>query len=123
MATRTGIGGIVGQKRKVFLVALRGGFRRRQSHGALGEKPDVEAIVGTSRGRVETVSARPIVGADGWRAMFDLVPTDDSLDPVNLRLYLALDGRCAHRDVAVSVRSRGRPTQQVLDHDILRLSL
>jgi glucans biosynthesis protein len=23
--------------------------------------------------------------------MFDLVPTDDSIEPVNLRLYLALD--------------------------------
>ncbi len=30
--------------------------------------------------------------------MFDLVPTDGGLDPVNLRLYLALDGVSAHRD-------------------------
>jgi len=25
--------------------------------------------------------------------MFDLVPTDDSPEPINLRLYLALDGQ------------------------------
>ena len=46
-----------------------------------------------ARGRVETVSARPVVGSNAWRAMFDLVPDDDSTEPVNLRLYLALDGQ------------------------------
>ncbi len=92
VATRTGIGGVVGQKRKYFswrfVIDFEGG-----NLTALGEQPKVEAVVTTSRGRVETVSARPIVGATGWRAMFDLVPTDDNLDPINLRLYLALDGQ------------------------------
>ena len=91
-ATRTGIGGVVGRKRHYFswrfVVDFDGG-----DLGALGEKPDVEAIVTASRGRVETVSARPIVGAKGWRAMFDYVPPDDSIEPVNLRLYLALNGQ------------------------------
>jgi glucans biosynthesis protein len=29
---------------------------------------------------------------NGWRAMFDLKPTDESTEPINLRLFLALNG-------------------------------
>jgi len=91
-ATRTGIGGVVGRKRHYFswrfVVDFVGG-----NLTALGENPPVEAIVTASRGRIETVSARPIVGTDAWRAMFDLVPPDDSVEPVNLRLFLSLDGQ------------------------------
>jgi glucans biosynthesis protein len=46
-----------------------------------------------SRGRVEITSARPLRSINGWRAMFDLVPGDDSVDPINLRLYLSVDGQ------------------------------
>jgi glucans biosynthesis protein len=91
LATRTGIGGVVGRKRHYFswrfAVDFVGGDLT-----SLGEKPDVKAVVTASRGRIETVSARPVVGSNAWRAMFDLVP-DDSTEPVNLRLYLALDGQ------------------------------
>jgi glucans biosynthesis protein len=92
IATRTGIGGVVGRKRHYFswrfAVDFAGGDLT-----SLGEKPNVTAVVTASRGRVETVSARPVVGMSAWRAMFDLVPDDDSTEPVNLRLYLALDGQ------------------------------
>jgi glucans biosynthesis protein len=92
LATRSGIGGVVGRKRHYFswrfAVDFVGGNLQ-----ALGEHARVEAIVTVSRGRVETVSARPVVGANAWRAMFDLVPTDESTEPINLRLYLALDGQ------------------------------
>jgi glucans biosynthesis protein len=91
VATRAGIGGVVGRKRHYFswrfAVDFVGGDLT-----SLGEKPDVKAVVTASRGRIETVSARPVVGSNAWRAMFDLVP-DDSTEPVNLRLYLALDGQ------------------------------
>jgi len=89
-ATRTGIGGVVGRKREYFawrfVVDFAGG-----SLPALDDKARVRAVITSSRGRVETVSARPLTPENGWRAMFDLVPTDDSTEPVNLRLYLALD--------------------------------
>ncbi len=101
-ATRTGIGGVVGRDRKYFswrfVVDFAGG-----SLASLGEKAEVVAAVTASRGRVETLSARPLVPGStqasssvpqhGWRAMFDFVPTDDSLEPVNFRLFLSLDGQ------------------------------
>jgi glucans biosynthesis protein len=89
-ATRTGIGGVVGRKHDYFswrfVVDFKGG-----SLEGLTEKARVQAVVAASRGRVELVSARPLLPQNAWRAMFDLVPTDDSTEPVNLRLYLALD--------------------------------
>ena len=92
LATRSGIGGVVGRKRHYFSWRFAVDFVGANLQ-ALGEHARVEAIVTVSRGRVETVSARPVVGANAWRAMFDLVPTDESVEPINLRLYLALDGQ------------------------------
>jgi glucans biosynthesis protein len=89
-ATRTGIGGVVGRKREYFswrfVVDFAGG-----SLASLDDKMRPAAVITASRGRVETVSVRPLLPENGWRAMFDLVPEDDSTEPVNLRLYLALD--------------------------------
>jgi glucans biosynthesis protein len=93
-ATRAGIGGIVGQKRTHFswrfVVDFAGG-----DLPLIGEKAQVTPVVSVSgsRGRIEIPSARPLKSINGWRAMFDLVPTDDSPEPINLRLYLALDGQ------------------------------
>ncbi len=90
-ATRTGIGGIVGQKRSYFswrfVVDFAGG-----DLSLIGEKTRVEPRIWASRGRVETTSARPLASIDGWRAMFDLVP-DAGIEPINLRLFLAIDGQ------------------------------
>lgn len=90
-ATRTGIGGIVGQKRPYFswrfAIDFAGG-----DLSLLGEKARVEPMIQASRGKVEITSARPLQAIKGWRALFDLKP-DDSVEPVNLRLFLALDGQ------------------------------
>ena len=59
---------------------------------SLGDRRQPEAVITVSRGRLETVSARPVVGTSDWRAMFDYVPADDSMEPVNLRMFLSLDG-------------------------------
>ena len=59
----------------------------------LGEEARVEPVIGASRGSIEISSARPLHAISGWRAMFDLKLTDDSLEPINLRLFLALDGQ------------------------------
>jgi len=87
-ATRTGLGGVVGQKRKYFSWRFAVDF----SGGALGMLENgakVEAVISASRGKVEITSARPLAAIKGYRAMFDLVP-DDSTEPINLRLYLKL---------------------------------
>ena len=88
-ATRDGIGGVVGQKRDYFswrfVVDFVGGV-----FSMLGAGAPVQAMVSASRGQIELVSARPLPQIRGWRAMFDLRPTDDSTDPINLRLFLSL---------------------------------
>ena len=58
----------------------------------LGEEARVEPVITASRGQIEITSARPLHAINGWRAMFDLKPTDESTEPINLRLFLALNG-------------------------------
>jgi glucans biosynthesis protein len=91
-ATRTGIGGIVGQKKKYFswrfVVDFAGGNLAK-----LGDKAKVEPVIDVSRGEIELVSARPLESISGYRAMFDLKPNDDGMTPVDLRLYLRADGK------------------------------
>jgi periplasmic glucans biosynthesis protein len=91
-ATRTGVGGVVGQKHSYFswrfAVDFAGG-----DFALLGDDARVEAMISASRGVIEITSARPLRAIGGWRAMFDLKLTDDSLEPINLRLYLTQDGQ------------------------------
>ncbi|HEX7227932.1 MAG TPA: glucan biosynthesis protein D [Candidatus Binatia bacterium] len=87
VATRTGIGGVIGQPRKYFsyrfAVDFTGGELARLAKGA-----QVEPVISASRGEIEIASARPQVEIGGYRAMFDLKPTDGSTEPIDLRLYL-----------------------------------
>lgn len=86
VATRTGLGGVVGQVRayysRRFVVDFVGGPFPLES--------DVEVVpvIDHSAGRVEIASARPLHPIKGYRAMFDVVPPDEGLAPINLRLYL-----------------------------------
>ena len=90
-ATRTGMGGIIGQPRKYFswrfVVDFFGG-----DLPLLTDIDKVTPVITASRGRVEITSARPLKPLNGWRAMFDLVP-DGSTDPIDLRLYLSYQGQ------------------------------
>lgn len=95
-ATRTGIGGVVGQKRSYFswrfAVDFAGG-----DFALIGNQAKVEPVIEVSRGKVEITSARPLYqvngeNVSGWRAMFDLKPTDDSVEPINIRMYLRCNG-------------------------------
>lgn len=92
VATRNGIGGVVGQKRAHFswrfVVDFVGG-----ELATLGKDAAVEPVITASRGRIEITSARPQFATKGYRAMFDLVPTDESAEPIDLRLYLRLGGQ------------------------------
>ena len=91
VATRTGIGGVIGQPRKYFswrfAVDFSGGQLAR-----LAADADVEPVVSASRGKIELTSARPLEAISGRRAMFDVVPPDDSQEPIDLRLYLRRKG-------------------------------
>ena len=55
---------------------------------SLAEGDKVEPVITASRGEIEITSARPLKAIEGWRAMFDIKPTDDSIEPIDLRLYL-----------------------------------
>jgi periplasmic glucans biosynthesis protein len=91
-ATRTGLGGVVGQKRKFysyrFAIDFAGG-----DLWMLGKDTPVEPVITSSRGEILIPSARPLHSIQGYRAIFDIRPTDDSVAPINLRLYLKSRGR------------------------------
>jgi glucans biosynthesis protein len=92
LATRTGIGGTVGQKRQYyswhFAVDFSGG-----ELGALAKDANVEAVITTSRGTTEHVTAHYVEELKGYRALFDVRPPEDSVEPIDLRLYLRIAGR------------------------------
>ncbi|MEO7243195.1 MAG: glucan biosynthesis protein D [Variovorax sp.] len=89
VATRTGLGGIVGQKRKYFswrfALDFAGGPLKAMSPD---ERKGVEIDITASAGsRIEITSARPLDAIDGIRALFDIVP-GDSRKPIDLRVFL-----------------------------------
>jgi glucans biosynthesis protein len=92
VATRTGLGGYVGRKRTYFswrfVVDFAGG-----NLFMLGKDVEVEPVITASHGQIEVPSVRPLETVRGYRVTFDLKPTDDSVVPVNLRLYLRLNGQ------------------------------
>ena len=92
VATRTGLGGVVGHNREYFSWRFAVDFAGGEL-AALIDKGEVEAVVQASRGRTEIVSARPLREIKGYRAMFDLVPPDDSTDQIDIRLYLRSGGK------------------------------
>jgi glucans biosynthesis protein len=91
VATRTGVGGVVGQKRRKysrrFTVDFAGGELAR-----LDPQAKVEPVITLSSGKVELTSARPLDIIKGRRAMFDVVP-GPTTDPITMRMYLAADGK------------------------------
>jgi glucans biosynthesis protein len=92
IATRTGIGGTVGQKRQYyswhFAVDFAGG-----ELGALAKDANVEAVISTSKGTTEHVTAHYVEEIKGYRALFDIRPPEDSNDIIDVRLYLRIDSR------------------------------
>ncbi len=90
--TFTGLGGVVGQKRKYysrrFVVDFKGG-----KLPMLGSKAALVPVIEASAGRVETTSVRPLGDSGGYRAIFDLVPPGGDPEPINLKLYLEQNGQ------------------------------
>ena len=91
-ATRTGIGGVIGRKRTYFSWRFVVDFAGGELPG-LGESVKLVPVISASRGRVEITSVRPLRSINGYRAMFDLALTDESVEPVNLRLFVSADGQ------------------------------
>ena len=63
--------------------------------GALPKDAAVEAVITASRGQTEHVTAHYVEEFNGYRALFDVKPTDDT--------------RGAHRSAAVLAHLEGRP--------------
>jgi glucans biosynthesis protein len=92
IATRTGIGGTVGLKRSYFSWHFAVDFAGGEL-GALTKDAEVEAVVTASRGTTEHVTAHYVPEFNGYRALFDIRPPEDSAEPIDLRLYLRIHGR------------------------------
>ena len=92
VATRTGLGGVVGQPRRHFSWRFAVDFAG-EALARLGEGTQVEPVITLSRGTVEIPSARPLHAIDGWRAMFDVRPPDERTEPLTIRLFLRSGGR------------------------------
>ena len=92
IATRTGIGGTVGVKRQYyswhFAVDFAGG-----ELGAMAKEANVEAIISSSKGSTEHVTAHYVEEIKGYRALFDIKPPDDWLEAIDLRLFLRIEDR------------------------------
>jgi periplasmic glucans biosynthesis protein len=52
-------------------------------------------VITASRGQIDISPppVRPLEAVHGYRAVFEFKPTDDSTAPVNLRLYLQVNGQ------------------------------
>ena len=92
IATRTGLGGVVGRKRTYFSWRFVVDFAG-PTLDALGPEAAVEPVICVSRGQIELTSVRPLETLRGYRAMFDLKGFDDSPAPVDLRLFLRAGGK------------------------------
>lgn len=93
VATRTGLGGVIGFRRERYSQRFAVDFAGGELAALGARNATVEAVVEASRGQVDTVSARPLHAIDGYRAMFDVYPPDGSTGQIDIRLYLRHEGR------------------------------
>jgi len=92
IATRTGIGGTIGQRRTVFSWHFAVDFAGGEL-GALAKDAPVEAVVTASSGEIHYTTAHYLAEFSGYRALFDIQPVEGSEKPIDLRLYLRIQGR------------------------------
>ncbi len=87
VATRTGAGGVIGQKRTHWSWRFALDFSGGPLAGLDVNAAKVEPVITASSGGVEITSARPLASVKGVRAMFDVVP-GDGVEPITLRMHL-----------------------------------
>lgn len=90
IATRTGLGGVIGRQRAYYSWHFAVDFAGGELNSLAADAP-VEAVVTTSRGSIENVTAHHVPEFKGYRALFDVRP-DERTDPIDLRLYLRIRG-------------------------------
>lgn len=90
--TFTGLGGVIGKKREYYSVRFAVDFAGGDL-AMIGGNTAVKPVLTTSAGRIEITSVRPQHSIKGFRCMFDVVPPDDTENPIDLRLRLEADGR------------------------------
>ncbi|UZW60782.1 glucan biosynthesis protein [Lysobacter enzymogenes] len=88
VATRTGLGGRIGFKRETFSWRFAVDFVGGDLAALAKRDATVEPALQISKGKLETVSCRPLHEIDGYRVMFDVVPPGDGTDQLDLRLFL-----------------------------------
>lgn len=94
VATRLGRGGIPGanpwpRDKTKFVIDFTGG-----PLATMAQRYDVKPVITTSHGKVDGAYVIKVVGTNRWRALFDLqLASTERAHPVDLRLYLSLDGR------------------------------
>jgi len=92
VATRTGIGGVIGRPRTDFswrfVVDFAGG-----ELAALGDEQAVEPVITASTGEVRVPAARALREIDGYRVSFDVRPPENESRSIDLRLFLHVHGR------------------------------
>ncbi len=87
VATRTGIGGVIGRKREYYSQRFALDFAGGPLAQLDMQKTKLEPVITSSGGRIEITSARPLAAINGVRVMFDVVPPPNT-DPITLRAYL-----------------------------------
>jgi glucans biosynthesis protein len=85
ISTRSGVGGLPGQKAvphtRKFVIDFEGGRLK-----GLPKSAKVEPVISASRGEIREPAARPLRGTPAWRCNFDLY--SEGHEPVDLRCYL-----------------------------------
>ena len=92
VATRTGIGGVIGKQRSYFSWRFAVDFAGGEL-ATLGKNAKVVPVISATHGEVEIPSARPLDEINGYRAIFDVKIADDVKGPIDLRLYLSAGGK------------------------------
>jgi glucans biosynthesis protein len=92
IATRTGIGGTIGQRRTFFSWHFAVDFAGGEL-AALAKDAPVEAVVTASSGEISHLTAHYLAEFSGFRALFDVQPLADSEKPIDLRMYLRIQGQ------------------------------
>jgi glucans biosynthesis protein len=91
-ATRLGLGGVVGN-RKHYSCRFMVDFVAN----APPPSAAIEPVVVVSRGAVELATARVLKHGEAagprYRAVFDVVPPDDSTPPIEVRMFLRSGGQ------------------------------
>ena len=86
-ATRIGAGGVPGQPRPKGVVKIVCDFAGPNLQG-LTRQDGLSIAVSTAQARVSNTAVYPVVGADYWRALFDLSFDDTGDAPIDLRAYV-----------------------------------